>query len=144
MQLCVGLTFLAQARVDLESNDSLAWMLSQTFLALIAVCGLIYFLSRWVLPKLVFSGFGNRVVRIVASTTIEPRRRLYVVEVAGKCFLVASSNAGLQMLSELDAAAVELSINQAREVSKARVDNIRTTTRNTLRKWPKSLGMKKG
>ena len=119
-------------------------MLAQTFIALIAVCGLIYLLSRWILPKLVFSGFGNRIVRIVASTAVEPRRRLYVVEVAGKCFLVASSNAGLQMLSELDAAAVEMSINQTRELSKARIDNNRSTAQNTLRRWPKSLSMRKG
>lgn len=139
-----GLVFFAQTRVELEPNDSLVWMLAQTFFALLAVCGLIYFLSRWMIPKLVSGGFGNRIVRIVDSTTVEPRRRLYVIEVAGKCFLVASSNAGLQMLSELDAASVELSVAEARELSKTRIENIRTATRNTLRRWPKMLSLRKG
>jgi flagellar protein FliO/FliZ len=49
---------------------------------------------------------GMRVLDIVARMPLEPRRSLYVVEVAGKTLLVGTSEMGLSVLTELDAAAV--------------------------------------
>jgi len=43
---------------------------------------------------------------VVARVPLEPRRSLYVVEVAGKTLLVGTSEMGLSVLSELDGDAV--------------------------------------
>jgi flagellar biogenesis protein FliO len=42
------------------------------------------------------------VLDVVARMPLEPRRSLYVVEVAGKTLLVGTSEMGLNVLSELD------------------------------------------
>jgi flagellar protein FliO/FliZ len=46
---------------------------------------------------------GGGVLEVVARVPLEPRRSLYVVEVAGKTLLVGTSEMGLSVLSELDA-----------------------------------------
>jgi flagellar protein FliO/FliZ len=45
---------------------------------------------------------GASVLDVVARYPLEPRRSLYVVEVAGKTLLVGTSEMGLSVLSELD------------------------------------------
>lgn len=89
--------------VPLESGGSFAWMLLQTLLALGLVCLLIYALFRWVLPRLGASGSQRGMVRVVDAMTLEPRKSLYIVEVAGRWLLIASSEAGVQLISELEA-----------------------------------------
>lgn len=49
---------------------------------------------------------GAHVLDVVARVPLEPRRSLYVVEVAGKTLLVGTSEMGLNVLSELDGAEV--------------------------------------
>jgi flagellar biogenesis protein FliO len=49
---------------------------------------------------------GAHLLDIVARLPLEPRRSLYVVEVAGKTLLVGTSEMGLSVLSELDGAEV--------------------------------------
>ncbi len=49
---------------------------------------------------------GAHVLDVVARLPLEPRRSLYVVEVAGKTLLVGTSEMGLSVLSELDGAEV--------------------------------------
>lgn len=49
---------------------------------------------------------GAHLMDVVARIPLEPRRSLYVVEVAGKTLLVGTSEMGLSVLSELDAAEV--------------------------------------
>ena len=93
-----------------ESNASFVLMLFQTLLALAFVCGLAYALFRWVLPRLQgFSGAGgnNSMVRIVDRVGLDARKSLYVIEVAGRWLLVASSESGVQLISELDATSAE-------------------------------------
>jgi hypothetical protein len=50
---------------------------------------------------------GTHLLDVVARMPLEPRRSLYVVEVAGKTLLVGTSEMGLSVLSELDAAEVK-------------------------------------
>jgi flagellar biogenesis protein FliO len=50
---------------------------------------------------------GTHMLDVVARLPLEPRRSLYVVEVAGKTLLVGTSEMGLSVLSELDAAEVK-------------------------------------
>src|SRR3954467_15321398 len=45
---------------------------------------------------------GAHLLDVVARLPLEPRRALYVVEVAGKTLLVGTSEMGLNVLSELD------------------------------------------
>jgi flagellar biogenesis protein FliO len=47
---------------------------------------------------------------VVARVPLEPRRSLYVVEVAGKTLLVGTSEMGLSVLSELDGREVKARI----------------------------------
>ena len=49
---------------------------------------------------------GSHLLDIVARLPLEPKRSLYVVEVAGKTLLVGTSEMGLSVLSELDAGEV--------------------------------------
>jgi flagellar biogenesis protein FliO len=50
---------------------------------------------------------GAHLMNVVSRVPLEPRRSLYVVEVAGKTLLVGTSEMGLSVLTELDGAAVE-------------------------------------
>ena len=45
---------------------------------------------------------GAHLLDVVARLPLEPRRSLYVVEVAGKTLLIGTSEMGLSMLAELD------------------------------------------
>lgn len=86
------------------SGASFLLMLVQTVLALGLVCGLAYALFRWVLPHLtqVSGGAPGSMVRIVDRVRLDTRKSLYVIEVAGRWLLVASSESGVQLISELD------------------------------------------
>ncbi|HEX4453798.1 MAG TPA: flagellar biosynthetic protein FliO [Kofleriaceae bacterium] len=50
---------------------------------------------------------GAHLLDVIARIPLEPRRSLYVVDVAGKTLLVGTSEMGLSVLSELDAAEVK-------------------------------------
>ena len=89
------------------------WMLLQTVIALLLVCGLAYLIFRVILPRLSTGLGGNSMIRIVDRAGLEARKSLYVIEVAGKWLLVSASEDGVQLVSELDPEA-------AREMEAAR------------------------
>ena len=62
------------------------------------------FVGRWVATG---RARGAHLLDVVARVPLEPRRSLYVVEVAGKTLLVGTSEMGLSVLTELDAAEVK-------------------------------------
>ncbi len=82
-------------------------MLVQTLLALGLVCGLAYVLFRWLLPRLSVVGRQGGMVRVVERAPLDARNSLYVVEVTGRWLLVASSEKGVELVSELDAGTAE-------------------------------------
>lgn len=84
-------------------NLSFVWMLVQTVFALLLVCGLAYLIFRVILPRLAVNYGSNNMVRVVDRIGLDARKSLYVIEVAGKWMLVASSENGVQLISELDA-----------------------------------------
>ncbi|HEX8474442.1 MAG TPA: flagellar biosynthetic protein FliO [Pyrinomonadaceae bacterium] len=94
-----------------DSGASFFLMLVETMLALGLVCGLAYALFRWVLPRLQMAGImrasDSSMVRIVDRVGLDARKNLYVIEVAGRWLLIAASEAGVQLVSELDAANAE-------------------------------------
>jgi flagellar protein FliO/FliZ len=87
---------------------SFLWMLVQTIFALALVCGLAYLIFRVILPRLAVSYGSNNMVRVVDRISLDARKSLYVIEVAGKWMLVASSESGMQLISELDADSAKL------------------------------------
>ena len=91
----------------MESGLSFLWMMIQTIVALAVVCGLAYLLFRVVLPRFTFSGSSNSMVRIVDRVPIDARKSFLIVEVAEKWLLVAVSENGVQLVTELDAEAAQ-------------------------------------
>ncbi len=83
------------------------WMLLQTAFALALVCGLAVLIFRYILPKLNGVSFNRSIVRVVDGASLEARKRLMVVEVAGKYLLLAVSESGVQLITELDGGEVE-------------------------------------
>lgn len=53
---------------------------------------------------------GAHLLDVVARLPLEPRRSLYVVEVAGKTLLVGTSEMGIGVLSELDGESVRAKV----------------------------------
>ena len=60
-------------------------------------------------------GFGRASgpIKVVARCPLEPRRSLYVVEIAGRCFLIGVGDGPMTMLAELGADAVRASLPEA-------------------------------
>lgn len=94
------------------------WMLIQTAIALAIVCGLAILIFRYILPRLNVVSFNESIVRVVDGTSLDARKRLVVVEVAGKYLLLAISEAGVQTVTELDGDTVEQAIEQLDEKNK--------------------------
>ena len=78
------------------------WMLVQTVLALVFVCGIAYVIFRVILPRLATNYGANSMIRIVDRAGLEARKTLYVIEVAGKWLLVSASEDGVQLICDLD------------------------------------------
>jgi len=79
-----------------------------TSLVVLGVVCVAAFVAVRVFGRLLASGRtrGAHLMDVVARVPLEPRRSLYVVEVAGKTLLVGTSEMGLSVLSELDAGVV--------------------------------------
>jgi flagellar protein FliO/FliZ len=86
-------------------------LLSTSLLVLAAVCLGAFVVVR-VIGRLLATGrtHGAHVLDVVARLPLEPRRSLYVVEVAGKTLLVGTSEMGLSVLSELDGRQVRAAV----------------------------------
>lgn len=78
--------------------------LALSFLSLGAVCVVAWAVLRVLAGKGV--GRASGAIRVVARCPLEPRRSLYVVEVAGRCFLVGVGDGPMSMLAEVDAQAL--------------------------------------
>jgi flagellar biogenesis protein FliO len=79
-----------------------------TSVVVLAVVGIVAFVMVKVVGRFLATGRvrGAHLLDVVARIPLEPRRSLYVVSVAGKTLLVGTSEMGLSVLSELDAAEV--------------------------------------
>jgi flagellar biogenesis protein FliO len=79
---------------------SLGGSLALTFLSLGLVCLLAYFTLKWVYRRGV--GQSNGPIRVVARCSPEHKRSLFLIEAAGRCFLVGASEGGMTLLAEVD------------------------------------------
>jgi len=79
-------------------------LLVTSLIVLVVVC-VAAFVAVRVFGRLLATGRarGAHLMNVVSRVPLEPRRSLYVVEVAGKTLLVGTSEMGLSVLSELDA-----------------------------------------
>jgi flagellar protein FliO/FliZ len=93
------------------------WLLVQTAIALGIVCGLAILIFRYILPRLNVVSFNKSIVNIVDGASLDARKRLIVVEVAGKYMLLALSESGVQLVSELDGEAVEKAVAEMNKPS---------------------------
>ncbi len=87
-------------------------------LALTFVCGLAYFIFRVLLPRFNFDFKSHSMVRIVDRVTVDGRKSLCVIEVAGKWMLISVTETGVEQICELDADSAkiaELEIIKAKE-----------------------------
>ena len=76
-----------------------------TSIVVLAVVCVVAFVVVKVIGRFLATGRvrGAHLLDVIARVPLEPRRSLYVVEVAGKTLLVGTSEMGLNVLSELDA-----------------------------------------
>lgn len=84
------------------SSLTFLWMLVQTIFALLLVCGLAFLIFRVLLPRLSGNFSSNNMVRVVDRVGLEARKNLYVIEVTGRWLLIAVTENGAQLISELD------------------------------------------
>ena len=82
-------------------------LLVTSLVVLVAVCVAAFLAVRF-FGRFMATGRarGAHLLDVVARVPLEPRRSLYVVEVAGKTLLVGTSEMGLSVLTELDPAEV--------------------------------------
>lgn len=83
-------------------------LLITSLVVLAAVCVAAFVVVRF-LGRFLATGRarGAHLLDVVARVPLEPRRSLYVVDVAGKTLLVGTSEMGLSVLSELDRGEVQ-------------------------------------
>lgn len=89
------------------ASASYGELLATSLLVLGAVC-VAAFVAVRLFGRVMGAGFnrGTQLMTVIARVSLEPRRSLYVVAVAGKTLLVGTSEMGLSVLTELDAGAV--------------------------------------
>jgi flagellar biogenesis protein FliO len=81
-----------------------------SLLVLVAVCVLAWLAVRFGLRRLGTARADFGPVRVVGRVGLEPRRTVYVIEAAGRHLLVATSEAAVSVLAELDGQAVEAAL----------------------------------
>src|SRR5262245_47963144 len=90
---------------DAAQVPGVGWgSLALSFVSLGAVC-----LIAWAALKLLAGrgvGKASGAIRVLARCPLEPRRSLYVIEAAGRCFLVGVGEGPMTTLAELDARAL--------------------------------------
>jgi flagellar biosynthetic protein FliO len=83
-------------------SGSLGGSIAISLVSLGVVCALAYVCLRFLSRRGV--GRASGPVKIVARCPLEPRRSLYLVETAGRRFLIGVGDGPMSMLAEVDAA----------------------------------------
>jgi flagellar protein FliO/FliZ len=101
---------MAPAQAVPEAPSGYGWLLLRALLALAAVCLLAYVVLKFLGKRVYGAAAGGGLMRVVARLPLEPRRSLYLVEVAGRYLLVGlGENGAPTTLAEIDAATVTAS-----------------------------------
>jgi flagellar biosynthetic protein FliO len=84
-----------------ESLPGLGGSLAVSLVSLGVVCLIAYLSLRLLSQRGV--GRGSGPVRVLARCPLEPRRSVYLIEAAGRCFLVGVGDGPMTVLAELNA-----------------------------------------
>lgn len=77
-----------------------AGSLALSLLSLGLVCFAAYLALRWLARRR--GGRSKGYIRILGGCLLEPRRSVYLVEVAGRCFLVGVGDGPMSLLAEIE------------------------------------------
>jgi flagellar biosynthetic protein FliO len=81
---------------------SVGWdSLARSFVSLGVVCVVAFLALRFLAGRGVGRVMGG--VRVLARCPLEPRRSVYLIEAAGRCFLVGVGDGPMALLAEVDA-----------------------------------------
>jgi flagellar biosynthetic protein FliO len=83
---------------------SLGGSIALSFVSLGLVCLLAYLALRLLSRRGL--GRGEGPLRVLARCPLEPRRSVYLIETAGRCFLVGVGEGPMALLAEVDRAAL--------------------------------------
>src|SRR4051812_50119327 len=91
---------------DTAALPTLGWgSLAMSFASLGLVCVLAYVALKWLAGRGV--GGATGAVKVLARCPLEPRRSVYLIETAGRCFLVGVGDGPMSLLAEIDGDKVE-------------------------------------
>jgi len=71
-----------------------------SFVSLALVCFVAYFVLRWLGRKGI--GRSDDCVKVLGRCFLEPRRSVYVIEVAGRCFVIGVGDGPVSLLAEVE------------------------------------------
>ena len=101
--MTLGLGVAYDARMG--EGGSVGWeSLALSFVSLGVVCLVAYAALKFLAGRGI--GKASGAVQVVARCPLEARRSVYVIEAAGRCFLVGVGEGPMAMLAELDPAAL--------------------------------------
>jgi flagellar biosynthetic protein FliO len=80
--------------------------LALSFVSLGLICVAAYWVLRWLGRRGVGRPSAN--IRIVGRCCLEPRRSVYLVEAAGRCFLVGVGDGPISLIAEVERGAVAM------------------------------------
>ena len=84
---------------------ALGWgSVAMSFVSLGLVCVIAYVALKWLAGRGVGRAMGA--VKVLARCPLEPRRSVYLIETAGRCFLVGVGDGPMALLAEVDGAKV--------------------------------------
>lgn len=83
---------------------SLGGSLALSFFSLGLVCVVAYVILRWLGRTGIGRSSAN--IRVIGHCYLEPRRSVYLVETAGRCFLLGVGDGPVSLLAEVERSAV--------------------------------------
>lgn len=96
---------------DGDTGPSLGWMLLRTLVVLALVVALIYLTLNWGLRKLMgvkgVPGQGSGVVKVMERIPLDPKRTLFVVQVADEYLLLGGGEGAVSLLAKIDRETME-------------------------------------
>lgn len=81
---------------------SLASSMGISFLSLLIVCAAAYLMLRWVSRRTSGVPRDSGPLRVLARQSLDPKRSVFVIEAAERCFLVGAGEGAMSLIAELD------------------------------------------
>ena len=104
---------LAPATAAFADLPSLGSAIAGSFLSLGLVCLLAFVALRWLARRGPGGSMNLGPLRVLARQSLDPKRSLFVIEAAQRCFLVGAGEGAMTLLAELDKAAFERDLASA-------------------------------